>query len=109
MDRITYHASGAAQSFEGKAVDVFTMAVMASGLRLYAKTGMRPNRAYTPKAMLETAGRLLGWDDATTRRAIRTRAYVSTADALSARVGELKAKYAAEEVARVAASQEGGR
>lgn len=48
-------------TFSGPAaVNVFGMKVLASGLRLYAKTGMKPNRAYTPKAMLEAAGRYTG-------------------------------------------------
>ena len=47
---------GGAQSFVGcEAVNVFACAVIASGLRLYAKTGMKPNRAYTPSAMMLTA------------------------------------------------------
>lgn len=50
-----------AVSFNGPAaVNVFAMKVLASGLRLYAKTGMKPNRMYTPKAMLETATKYTG-------------------------------------------------
>lgn len=30
------------------------------GLKLYADTGMKPNRAYTPTAMLRTAGQITG-------------------------------------------------
>ena len=37
------------------AVNVFACKVLASGLRLYAKTGMQPNRAYTPTKMLKAA------------------------------------------------------
>ena len=39
---------------------VYTALVVASGLRLYAKTKMRPNRAYTPTAMLAKANELTG-------------------------------------------------
>lgn len=34
--------------------------VLASALRLYARTGMKANSAYTPTAMLATAGRITG-------------------------------------------------
>jgi hypothetical protein len=34
--------------------------VLASALRLYARTGMKANSAYTPSAMLATAGRITG-------------------------------------------------
>ena len=30
------------------------------GLKLYADTGMKPNRAWTPTAMLRTAGEITG-------------------------------------------------
>jgi hypothetical protein len=43
--------------FAGRAaVSVFQALSLASGMDLYAKTGMRPNRAWTPTAMLRTAG-----------------------------------------------------
>ncbi len=96
MDEITYRPNGDAATFSGpSAVAVFQMAVLASGLRLYAKTGMRPNRAYTPKAMLETAGALLGWDAVTIRRAIKARDYLGTADVLTAKVQLEKSRIAA--------------
>ena len=48
-------------SFVGpKAVDVFKATVIASGLRLYAKTGMKPNRNYTPKNMMYHAALMTG-------------------------------------------------
>lgn len=47
-------------TFTGRGVDVFRAKVIASGLRLYAKTGMRPNRAWTPTAMLKAANALTG-------------------------------------------------
>ena len=34
--------------------------VVAKALRLYAKTGLKVNTAYTPKAMLATAERITG-------------------------------------------------
>lgn len=42
------------------AVALFRATAIASGLRLYAKTGMKPNRAWTPSAMLKAAGGLTG-------------------------------------------------
>lgn len=48
-------------SFAGeKAVSVYQCKVIASALDLYAKTKMKVNRAYTPKAMLSTASHLTG-------------------------------------------------
>ena len=42
-------------SFIGSDVYIFAALVCASGLRMYAKTGMKPNAAYTPTAMLKSA------------------------------------------------------
>jgi hypothetical protein len=42
------------------AVALFRATSLASGLRLYAKTGMKPNRAWTPSAMLHAAGAITG-------------------------------------------------
>jgi hypothetical protein len=52
-DQIT-HSSGAT-IFEGSAVEVFRLLAIAQGLDLYAKTKMRPNRLWTPGAMLRNA------------------------------------------------------
>ncbi len=56
---IEHHKSGG-MSFTGHGVSVFQAAVLASGLRLYAKTGMKPNRMYTPTNMLKTVGAITG-------------------------------------------------
>jgi len=37
------------------AVAVYAISALASGLRLYAKTGLKPARAYTPTNMLRQA------------------------------------------------------
>lgn len=47
-------------SFVNGGMDVLRARVVASGLRLYAKTGMKPNRAYTPTAMLRAASEMTG-------------------------------------------------
>lgn len=58
---ISYDEKGNARSFVGPAaVNVFRSAVIASALRLYAKTGMKANRAYTPTAMLKAAAEITG-------------------------------------------------
>lgn len=62
-----------------EAVNVFAMAALASGLRLYAATGMKPNRMWTPKAMMQAAERHTG-------QTFKARAYLEAANALSARV-----------------------
>ena len=86
--RIEYDAQGNARSFVGRdAVNVFAMAALASGLRLYAKTGMRPNRAWTPTAMMRAAAHHTG-------RTFKARDYIGAADALSAKVQAEKERLA---------------
>ena len=47
--------------FVGKSgVDTFRAIALRSGLSLYAKTGMKPNRAWTPTKMLKVAGTITG-------------------------------------------------
>lgn len=60
QSQIVAHKSGG-MSFTGRpAVSVFQCKVLASALRLYAKTGLKANRMYTPKNMLATAAALTG-------------------------------------------------
>lgn len=47
-------------TFTGDEVSVFAMITLKSALKLYAKTGMKANRAYTPTAMMRTASRMTG-------------------------------------------------
>ena len=48
-------------TFQGpQAVSVYAMRVLASGLKMYAKTGFTPNRAYTPTKMLRRASEYTG-------------------------------------------------
>ena len=47
-------------TFTGDQVSVFAMITLKSALSLYAKTGMKVNRAYTPTAMMRTASRMTG-------------------------------------------------
>lgn len=49
---------------------------IASGLRLYARTGLRPNKAWTPTAMMRVAREITGCT-------FPARAYEAAADALS--------------------------
>ncbi len=95
-DEIVYDANGNARSFSGEgAVDVYAMAVLAAGLRMYATAGIIPNRAYTPKAMMQAAATYLG-------RRFKAREYLGAADALSERVQTEKAR-----IAREAATPQG--
>jgi hypothetical protein len=72
-------------SFVGKeAVDVYAMTVIASGLLFYARTGMKPNRAYTPKAMMQAAEKYTG-------KKFKARAYLEAAEALTTHAYELRA------------------
>lgn len=47
-------------SFVGSDVEIFRAAAIASALDLYARTGIRVNRAYTPTAMLKAANQITG-------------------------------------------------
>jgi hypothetical protein len=42
------------------AVNVFVAITLKSGINLYMKTGMKPNRMWTPSAMLAKAGQITG-------------------------------------------------
>jgi hypothetical protein len=66
------------------AVQAFRALTIASGLRLYAKTGMKPNRAYTPTAMLKAATGITG-------KTYKRGAYVEAADDLQSWANEMKA------------------
>lgn len=54
---------------------IYQALALAAGLRLYAKTRIKPNRAWTPKGMRETAERITG-------RKFQARDYQGMADAL---------------------------
>ena len=48
-------------TFVGQAgVSTFQAISLKHGLKLYAATGMKPNRMWTPTAMLRTAGQITG-------------------------------------------------
>lgn len=50
-----------AQVFSGREeVNTFALIVLKRAIKLYIQTGMKANRAYTPKNMLAKAGELLG-------------------------------------------------
>ena len=42
------------------AIALYRATAIRSGLKMYAKCGMRPNRAWTPTAMLKAAGEITG-------------------------------------------------
>jgi hypothetical protein len=79
---ISYRSDGSAAVFAGpRAVNVFACAAVASALRLYARTGMKANRSYTPTNMLRFANTTLGL---TGKKAFKRGQYIEAADALSA-------------------------
>ena len=87
---IAYDANGNARAFHGReAVEVFRAAAIASVLRLYARTGLKANRAYTPSAMLRVAGEITG-------RKFKRGQYHEAADALGEFVQREKARIPAE-------------
>jgi hypothetical protein len=63
-------------SFVGPAqIEIYRATVIGSALKLYAKTGLKVNRAYTPKAMMQAAEQITG-------QKFKARDYQGAADAL---------------------------
>jgi hypothetical protein len=54
------HGAGGTSFVGPDAVACFAAFALASGLSLFAKTGLRPNRQWTPTAMLKRAGEITG-------------------------------------------------
>ena len=68
--------------FAGKAgVATYQALVLKSGLKLYANTGMRPNRAWTPTAMMRLAAHITG-------KKFKARDYLGAAAALEVWLAE---------------------
>lgn len=58
---IIHDREGGSTVFSGRqAIEVFRCTALASGLRMYDRHKMIPNRAYTPKRMLSTASAITG-------------------------------------------------
>lgn len=57
---IEAHGDGGVSYVGLDAVSLYRATALKSGLRLYAKTGMKPNSAWTPTAMLAAAGGITG-------------------------------------------------
>ena len=68
-------------------VEIYRALAIASALRLYARTGLKANRAYTPANMLRTAATILG-----RTRPLPARDYLGAADLLTAHAHELAAR-----------------
>lgn len=62
-------------TFTGSAVNVYAAIVVAKGLEVYEKTGMKVNRAYTPKNMMTMAAKVTG-------KKFKARDYLGAAAAL---------------------------
>ena len=72
------------QVFEGPGVVAFQCVAVAVALELYARTGIKAARAYTPGAMLATAARLTG-------EQFKRGQYAQAAAALRARAASIRA------------------
>jgi len=81
---ISYNKYGAVSFVGEPAVRVFQAATIVTGLRFYAKTGMKPSRAFTPMAMMDAAKRITGHD-------YKRRDYLGAADDLEKWLHEAKA------------------
>jgi len=76
-----------------KGVNAYRAIVIASALELYAKTGIKANRAYTPTAMIKAANEMTG-------HVYRRGQYVAAALALRELAAKLKTEVHAEMNAR---------
>ena len=65
--------------------EVYAALALSSGLKLYASTGIKPNRFWTPKAMMSAAERLTG-------QKFKARDYLAASAACRARAYTLKEK-----------------
>jgi hypothetical protein len=72
------------RSFSGSDVGIFQAITIASALKLYARTGMKASRAYTPSAMMKAAATITG-------QTFKARDYMGAADALHAWADAAKA------------------
>lgn len=59
---------------------VFQALSIASGLKLYASTGMKPSRSYTPTNMMRAASAITG-------KTFKARDYMTAANALREHIG----------------------
>jgi hypothetical protein len=73
------------RSFTGSDVTIFQAAMLASALRLYAETGIKVNRSYTPTNMLATAKSLTG-------NTYKRGAFLDAANDLTALVERMKSQ-----------------
>jgi len=77
--------SGNITSYVGpEATEAFRAITIAHALRLYAKSGMKVNRAYTPKRMMQVASAMTG-------HSYKARDYVGAADDLQSWANAIKA------------------
>ena len=60
QSHIQSYASGAISFVGADATKLYSAAVLKSAIKLFAKTGIKVNRAYTPGAMLAAAGQITG-------------------------------------------------
>ena len=77
QNKIEAHEGGGMSFVGPKAVNTYRATVVASALRLYARTGMKANRAYTPANMMRVAQEIIG-------QKFKARDYLGAADALKA-------------------------
>jgi len=63
--------------------DIYQMLAIKHALYLYAKTGMKANRSYTPTSMMKMATKITG-------RTFKARDYMGAADALAAHIAAQK-------------------
>lgn len=77
MAHIEISPNGGSSFVGAKAVSIYQAIAIETALRMYARTGMRVNRMYTPKNMMATATAITG-------KKFKARDYCVAADALLA-------------------------
>ena len=78
-------------TFTGPAVDIYVAVTLTHGLRLYAATGIKPNRMWTPKNMMGMAAKLTG-------KTFKPRDYLAACDALEEWIANAKVSIDADRV-----------
>lgn len=83
VEGVTKGQDGAMSFVRPKAVDYYLVCVLASGLKLFKDTGIRPNRAWTPGRMMAKAGEITG-------KKFKARDYQGALEALEEKKKEMR-------------------
>jgi hypothetical protein len=83
MSEIVNHSDGSLTFAGPAAVNLYRAVALKTGLAMYMRCGIKPNRAWTPKVMLATAGQITG-------KTYKARAYAEAVADLEAWIVEAR-------------------